>query len=220
MLKIYIIIIDTIHQGFLFLPHPPMPPAQYPIDLIALHLRPNHGPGLALPSSLPLLRLPLAVPQHLSHLLFSSFLFLGFEPLHYRLHRVLFALLLVRRTVPPLLQLLGGRLFEPTLDFWVALETLEDVLLSRKERGAESGDSELEDVDGCDDEDQGEPPGEATPEGVEEGRADVVDGGAGGVACGEDDVPEEPATNGDYERGGVGRGLGVGLDESGGNRSV
>lgn len=75
-------------------------------------------------------------------------------------------------------------------------------------------------MDRGEDQNQSEPPSEAAPEGSEEGIADVVDGGTGGIARGEDDVPEEPAADGDYERRGIGRGFGVGFDEPSGIISV
>lgn len=65
------------------------------------------------------------------------------------------------------------------------------------------------------DEDEAEPPGEAATEGGEEGRAHVVDCRVGGVPRGEDDVPEEPAADGDEEGDGVGGGFGVRFYESG-----
>jgi hypothetical protein len=51
---------------------------------------------------------------------------------------------------------------------------------------------------------------------VEEGVADVVDFGVGLVEGGENDVPEEPAADGEEERYGVRNCLAVRFDESGG----
>lgn len=52
-------------------------------------------------------------------------------------------------------------------------------------------------------------------EAVQEGRADVVDFGAGRVGEREDEGPEEPAADGEDEGDGVGEGVDVGFDESG-----
>ena len=64
------------------------------------------------------------------------------------------------------------------------------------------------------DDDEAEPPGEAGAEAAEKGVADVVDCGRGFVKRREDDVPEEPAANGEEDRDGVSNGFGVRFDES------
>ena len=138
--------------------------------------------------------------------------------LHFALSPPLFLLALNLRTtalrtaIPPLAQLRRRRLLEALPDRQILLERLKDVDIRRTKRGAEARDSEFEDNSGDDDDDEGGPPGRVSAEAGEEGVADVIDDVVL-VGGGEDDVPEEPAADGEDEGEGHDEALGVHLDE-------
>lgn len=67
--------------------------------------------------------------------------------------------------------------------------------------------AELEDEEREEDDDEAEPPGQACAEAAQERVAHVVDGVAGVVGAGEDDVPEEPAADGAEDGDAVGDGF-------------
>lgn len=165
----------------------PKPPTKHPIHLPTIHLPPN-----------PLLLAPPSIPHHLPHLPLSPLPLPRQHLLHHPPHLLLLLLLLIRLPIPPLLQLRTTRLLEASLRRWVFFQGPEDVGVGGKECGSESLGCELEDEDGEEDDEQAKPPVQRAPEGVDEGAADKVDGLVG-VGEGEDEVPEEPAADGEED---------------------
>jgi hypothetical protein len=110
--------------------------------------------------------------------------------------------------VPALLQFCGGGFFEAFPNIQVLLVFLEEVDVCGEEEGAEGGDGEFEEEDCGDGDEEDQPEEEVVAGVVEEIVWDGVDAFTRGelVALREDDVPEEPAADGDdyHDEGEVG----------------